>query len=185
MSEFRDFHFSPLFVAFSGTKFTASCIFPPSSTVWFTSPETVISFTATSVTVTFTSALTPDPSDADAVILASPAFTAVSLPLSTCTTSPALDDHVTFLFVASSGLTTAFRVASSPVFKERLSTFLESCWISILVTSLFTTVTVKVSRWDFCPTIGIPVFQLCVIVAVPAFTPVTVALVSLFFFTVK
>ena len=177
MSEFRDFHFSPLFVAFSGTKFTASCIFPPSSTVWFTSPDT-------SVTVTFTSALTPDPSDADAVILASPAFTAVSLPLSTCTTSPALDDHVTFLFVASSGLTTAFRVASSPVFKERLSTFLESCWISILVTSLFTTVTVKVSRWDFCPTIGIPVFQLCVIVAVPAFTPVTVALVSLFFFTV-
>ena len=68
------------------------------------------------VTVTAHSAVLPQQS---AVTVALPAFTAVTLPLSTFATDSSEEVQVTFLSVASSGLTEAIKVAVSPTANER------------------------------------------------------------------
>ena len=65
------------------------------------------------LTVTSQVAVLP-PSSVLTVIVALPAFNAVTLPFDTDATVPLLDVQVTFLFVALSGLTVAVRVSSSP-----------------------------------------------------------------------
>ena len=54
------------------------------------------------------------PSAVVTVIVARPAFNAVTLPSDTEATVLSLDDQVTFLLVALSGLTVAVKVSSSP-----------------------------------------------------------------------
>ena len=65
------------------------------------------------MTVTSQVAVLP-PSSVLTMIVAFPAFKAITLPFDTDATVPLLDVQVTFLFVALSGLTVAVRVISSP-----------------------------------------------------------------------
>jgi hypothetical protein len=52
-----------------------------------------------------------------------PTALAVTLPFDTSTIAGALDDHVTFWFVALLGAIMAVRVASAPTFRVRLVSF--------------------------------------------------------------
>ena len=73
------------------------------------------------------------PSSVVTVIVAVPALTAVTFPLSTVATALSLEDHVTFLLVALDGLTVAVRVVCSPSVNSVLVTLRET--LSTLIVS--------------------------------------------------
>ena len=102
-------------------------------------------------------------------MVASPTFTAVTLPLaSTVAISGLSDFHVTFWLVASSGRTVAVRVSLPPT--RRLVSLLLS-FTPVTLISLSLTVTLQVAVLP-------PSSVVTVIVASPAFTPVTLPLAS-------
>ena len=114
------------------------------------------------MTVTSQVAVLP-PSSVFTVMVALPAFIAVTLPFDTEATELLLDDHVTFLFVALSGLTVAVRVSSSP--SVRVADDLSNVTPVTGYTLAFT-VTSQVAALP-------PSSVLTVIVALPAFNAVT------------
>ena len=109
------------------------------------------------------------PSSVVTVIVASPAFTAVTLPLvSTVATAASLDFHVTFLLVASAGATVAESVSLAPVSNDR------SLLLSVTpVTATTASLTVTLQEAVLPPSSVVTVM-----VASPAFTPVTLPLAS-------
>ena len=102
-------------------------------------------------------------------MVASPAFTPVTLPLaSTVATASSLDAQVTFWLVAFSGRMVATRVSLPPT--RILVSVLFSCTPVTLI-SLSLTVTLQVAVFP-------PSSVVTVMVASPAFTPVTLPLAS-------
>ena len=129
---------------------------------------TPVTATEVSLTVTLQVAVLP-PSSVVTVMVASPTFTAVTLPLaSTVAISGLSDFHVTFWLVASSGRTVAVRVSLPPT--RRLVSLLLS-FTPVTLISLSLTVTLQVAVLP-------PSSVVTVIVASPAFTPVTLPLAS-------
>ena len=74
---------------------------------------TPVTLTSLLLTVTLHVAVLP-PSSVVTVMVASPAFTPVTLPLATVATASLLDFQVTFLLEASLGATVAVRVSDPP-----------------------------------------------------------------------
>ena len=109
------------------------------------------------------------PSSVFTVIVAVPDFTAFTTPLvSTVATVSSLLDQLTFLLVASSGLTVAVNVTDSLTFN------ISSLWdkeTSVTFTTTGATVTLQVAVFS-------PSSVFTVIVAVPAFSAFTSPLVS-------
>ena len=129
---------------------------------------TPVTLTSLLLTVTLHVAVLP-PSSVVTVMVASPAFTAVTLPVaSTVATAALLDFHVTFLLVAFSGRMVATRVSLPPT--RRLVAVLLS-FTPVTLTSLSLTVTLHVAVLP-------PSSVVTVMVASPAFTPVTLPAAS-------
>ena len=125
--------------------------------------------TATVFAVTVTEQVADFP-PAFAVIVAVPAFTAVTLPLESTVATDVFDElQLTALSVALSGVTVAFRLADSPSVSESSVLSSDTLSTAIVVGEASLTVTAQVA--DFSP-------ALAVIVAVPAFTAVTLPLES-------
>ena len=113
---------------FLSSSITNSSFFWPSSLLSLLSPAVSSFFSIVIFRVAFLF-----PSSVVAVIVASPSFIPFTCPLlSMVATLSSLDDHVTFLFVAVVGSTTALSIVVSPTF------------IVVFVASIFTFVTATV-----------------------------------------
>ena len=114
-----DFHVTLLLVAFAGNTVTVreadSPTFRSSVDLFRDTPVTVIT---DGDTVTVQDAVL-FPSSVVTVMVAVPAFSAVTLPLLTVATEVLSDFHVIFLLVAFAGDTVAVRVAESPTFRSK------------------------------------------------------------------
>ena len=156
---FEELHVTVLSVALSGFTVAVSVASAPSSS------DRVVLFSVTEVTATVAfvtvTVQVADFPPAFAVMVAVPAFTAVTLPSFTVAIAVFEELHVTVLSVALSGFTVAVSVASPPSTsdKEVLSNVTE-----VTATVAFVTVTEQVAVFS-------PAFD--VMVAVPAFTAVT------------
>ena len=109
-----DVHDTDLSVALSGLTVATRVSSPPSTiSREVLSRETEVTGIILSLTVISHPAVLP-PSSVDTLMITVPALTAVTLPSVTVATAVLLLLHITFLFVASSGVTVAVRVNSSP-----------------------------------------------------------------------
>ena len=109
-----EIHVTVLFDALPGAIVAVRVASSPSvSSIEVLSSDTLSTGKTFSFTVTSHVAVL-SPSSVLTVIIAVPAFTAVTFPFSTVATSVLLELQVTFLFEALSGVTVAVRVASSP-----------------------------------------------------------------------
>ena len=148
-----------LSVASSGFTVAVSCAVSPTA-----NDREVLSMVTDpvgTVTVTAHSAVLPPHF---AIIVAFPAFTAVTLPLTTLATNSSDEVQLTFLSVASSGFTVAVNCAVSPTAKERV--------VLSRVNEVTGTVTVTAHSAVLPP-------HLAVIVALPDLTAVTLPLTTL------
>ena len=124
---FSDVHVTFLFVALSGIIVASKVLVSPISNVTFC-VFNVISSTGISSGSSFGSTVILhvavfSPSSVITVIVVSPSPMAVTTPLSTLAIFSFSDIHVTFLFVALSGIIVASKVLVSPIFNVRFCAF--------------------------------------------------------------
>ena len=109
-----DFQVTFWLVAFSGVMVAVRVSLSPTKMlVAVLLSFTPVTLTSLSLTVTLHVAVLP-PSSVVTVMVASPAFTPMTLPLATVATASLLDFQVTFLLEASLGATVAVRVSDPP-----------------------------------------------------------------------
>ena len=152
-----------LLVAFSGVTVAVKVATSPSvSSIDVLSKTTPVTGYFLSLTVIEQLAVIP-PSSVFTVTTAVPVLIAVTLPSSTVATDGSSDDHVTFLFVAFSGLTVAVNTITSPSTISKDVLFKE------------TPVTAYTLAWTFTEQVAVlpPSSVVTVIVALPFETAVT------------
>ena len=164
----EDFQVTVLFVASSGRTVAVSVCLPPTVSV-----TSVLSRVTDATGMTIFSTVTAQVavlSPALAVIVAVPGTMAVTLPPSTVATDSLEDVHVMVLSVASSGLTVALRVTSSPTVIVRVDL---SRVTPVTATGELEAVTLT-EQVAFLP----PSAVVAMMVALPTPLPVTVPLSS-------
>ena len=163
-----DFQVTFWLVAFSGVMVAVRVSLSPTKMlVAVLLSFTPVTLTSLSLTVTLHVAVLP-PSSVVTVMVASPAFTPMTLPLATVATASLLDFQVTFWLVAFSGVMVAVRVSLSPT-KMLVAVLLS--FTPVTLTSLSLTVTLHVAVLP-------PSSVVTVMEASPAFTAVTLPLAT-------